>query len=190
MLDKIDTGKRRLLVPCDMMNIMAVRPHYKEFKGPQAQLEAELFMNARHLQERGYIEKVMELPELAVPELAVADPDAVLTRLAGELTAGLRNKRTPDSKELRRKLFALHRVLTARLSLPTSAAEYPSPGTSGTSCARPLHFPPPCLSGHSRARSRDTSGTISSREGRESSRIQPWLMVSVQQVRADPDDRE
>lgn len=118
MMQPIDTGKRKLLVPCDLFEIMADRPHYRTFKGPGAQQEAEVFMKSRALQARGYIEVVKELPRVIATALPapVFDEDAELARLTGELTAALKAKKTPDSKELRRRLFALQRVLSGRLA--------------------------------------------------------------------------
>lgn len=75
-------------------------------------------MKSRALQARGYIEVVRELPRVIATALppAVMDEDAELTRLAGELTTALKAKKTDDSKELRRRLFALQRVLAGRLT--------------------------------------------------------------------------
>lgn len=119
MMQPIDTGKRRVNVQCDMFGIIANRAHYKEFKGPGAQQEAEVFMTTRALQKRGYIEVVKELPKIIMPSfgsLPALDEDAELTRLAGELTLALRAKKTPDSTQLRRKLFALQKLLSGRLA--------------------------------------------------------------------------
>lgn len=119
MMQPIDTGVRRVNVQCDMFGIIAKRAHYKEFKGPGAQQEAEVFLKTRALQARGYIEVVKELPKIIMPvfpSLPVLDEDAELTRLAGELTLALRAKKTPDSKELRKKLFTLQKLLSGRLA--------------------------------------------------------------------------
>lgn len=115
-MQPIDTGRRKVQVQCDLYRIIATRPHYKEFKGLAAQEEAELFLKTKGLQERGYIEVVTELPKVITPALsAVVLTDEELTRIAGELLTALRAKKTPDSKELRRKLFTLQRVLNERL---------------------------------------------------------------------------
>jgi hypothetical protein len=117
-MEPVDTGERRLIVQCDLYKIMASKPHYKSFKGPDAQQEAKLFMQARKLAKRGYIEVVTELPKVVFPALEVAeDPqDAELARLAGELVTGLKARRGPDSLLLRRRLFALQRILAERLA--------------------------------------------------------------------------
>lgn len=118
MMQPIDTGRRKVQVQCDLYKIMADKPHYKQFSGPGAQQEAEVFLATRSLQARGYIEVVKELPRVIATALPapVFDEDAELARLTGELTAALKAKKTPDSKELRRRLFALQRVLSGRLA--------------------------------------------------------------------------
>jgi hypothetical protein len=119
-MELIDTGDRKVNVKCDMYGIMMNRLHYRTFTGPAAQQEAEVFLSTRHLQKRGYIEVVTEIPQITVPALTAAeevlDENAELTRLAGELIAGLKAKKTKDTPELRRKLFSLQRVLTGRLA--------------------------------------------------------------------------
>jgi len=115
-MQPIDTGSRKVKVQCDLFKIIASQPHYRMFKGPGAQREAEVFMETHALQKRGYIEVVTEMPKIIMPMLPPGDPDAELTRLAGELITALKAKQTPDSYGLRRKLFALQKLLGGRLA--------------------------------------------------------------------------
>lgn len=115
-MEKIDTGDRKVFAQCDLFEIMADRPHYRTFKGSGAQEQAEVFLRTRNLQKRGYIEPVLVMPRIAVAVLPPPDPDEELARIAGKLTAALKAKQGKDSVILRRKLFALQRVLAGRLA--------------------------------------------------------------------------
>ena len=116
MMNPIDTGNRKVKVKCDMFGILAAKEHYKTFTGPGANDAAKLFLRTNALQQRGYIERVLEAPQIVVPALPAADPEDEVTRLAGELLTALKAKQGPDSKLLRRRLFALQRLLAGRLA--------------------------------------------------------------------------
>lgn len=122
MLEKIDTGHRKVLATCDLYKVMAAQPHHKIFKGPYADKEAETYVESRGLGSRAVIEAVMELPRTVLPagvplaELPqLSDENEEVLQLTSMLIKALKRKTTPDSNKLKGKYTTLHKLLGERI---------------------------------------------------------------------------
>jgi len=62
MLEKIDSGKRKLSLWCDQRGVMAKQAHTKTFNPPNAYDDAVTFAKANGFEDRAVIEKIMEMP--------------------------------------------------------------------------------------------------------------------------------
>jgi hypothetical protein len=123
MLEKIDTGERKLLVNCDQLGVMAAGPHKKTFKGPDATAAALAFAKANGFEDRAVIEKVMKMPEVPViegpsepPQVTPVEVPIIATAdrmiaLADEFIELLANRKGSSTKAQRRKFTELGHIL-------------------------------------------------------------------------------
>ncbi len=134
MLTKVDTGVRKLLVQCDLYQVMVTTPHYKMFKGPDAQTEAELYAKSRNLEDRCVIEAQLAWPKITdypagtevddtpqprepdpvIPEKP-ADPNDEIIDMIDDLIWALETKTKRDTVKVKRKMTELRKLLDRRL---------------------------------------------------------------------------
>jgi hypothetical protein len=62
MLEKVDSGKRKLSLWCDQRGVMAKQAHTKTFNPPNAYDDAMTFAKANGFEDKAVIEKIMEMP--------------------------------------------------------------------------------------------------------------------------------
>lgn len=124
MLEKIDTGERKLLVNCDQLGVMAASPHKKTFKGPDATAAALAFAKANGFEDRAVIEKVMKMPEVPAVEgppfthmSVTANDDEIIAVADGMISQAnalldlLSDKKSASTKAQRRKFTELGHIL-------------------------------------------------------------------------------
>lgn len=122
MLEKIDTGDRKVLITCDLYGLVATQPHHKTFKGSYAEEEAETYVKSRGLQDRSVIEAVMVLPRTVLPDIPQAelphigsDENAEVLMLTNALIRVLQQKTTRDTARVKRNYAELHKLLSERV---------------------------------------------------------------------------
>jgi hypothetical protein len=127
MLEKIDSGKRKLSLKCDQFGIMARGPHTKTFNPPNAYDDAMAFAKANGFQDKAVIEKIMEMPYVppvmgsgpipVLPDRPLTDEEraieiaAEMYELGDELIEILAKLRGQSTRPLRSSLTKLGRTL-------------------------------------------------------------------------------
>lgn len=127
MLEKIDSGNRKLSLKCDQFGIMARSAHTRTFKAPNAEADAIAFARANGFEDRAVIEVIMEMPYVPpipsapVPELTpereLTDEEQAIEIIAEMIILGeslitiLHRMRGRSTKSLRSNLTKLTRML-------------------------------------------------------------------------------